>query len=62
MVVTAPAGRIQGAVVTDTGEPLPGPHGVQVVARPATPDGPLAGLGGGGGGGTRRPRRRLRYR
>ena len=54
MVVTAPAGRIQGAVVTDTGEPLPsGSPGVQVVARSATPDAPLAGPGGGGGGSAR---------
>jgi Carboxypeptidase regulatory-like domain len=51
MVVTAAAGRIRGAVITDTGEPLPtGSPGVQVVARPATPDGPLAGQGGGGQG------------
>lgn len=55
MVVTAPAGRIQGVVVTDTGEPLPaGSPGIQVTARAATPDGALAGPGGGGGGGSAR--------
>lgn len=52
MVVTAPAGRIQGAVVTDTGEPLP-TEGVQVVARPASPDAQVTGPGGGGGGSAR---------
>ena len=51
MVVTAPAGRIQGTVVTDTGDPLPaGAGGVQVVARPAVPDLPIAGPAGAGGG------------
>jgi hypothetical protein len=54
MVVTAPAGRIRGEVITDTGDPLPTVSpGVQVVARPALPDGPLAGPGGGGGGSAR---------
>jgi len=48
-LVTAPAGRITGTVVTDTGEPLPAGSAVQVVARAATADGPFAGQGGGGG-------------
>jgi protocatechuate 3,4-dioxygenase beta subunit len=48
-IVTAPAGRITGTVVTDTGDPLPGgTPAVQVVARPASPEGPLGGQGGGG--------------
>jgi hypothetical protein len=51
MVVTAAAGRIRGTVITDKGERLPaGSPGVQVVARPAAPDGPFAGQGGGGQG------------
>jgi hypothetical protein len=46
-IVTAPAGRLSGIVVTDTGEPLPvGSPGVQVMARPASPDGPFGGAGG----------------
>lgn len=52
-LVTAPAGRMSGTVVTDTGEPLPAAsQPVQIAARPATPDAP-PGLGGGGGGGVR---------
>jgi hypothetical protein len=50
-IVTAPAARITGAVVTDSGAPLPaGSPAVQVVARPASPES-AAGLGGGGFGG-----------
>jgi Carboxypeptidase regulatory-like domain len=50
-LVTAPAGRVSGTVVTDTGEPLPSAsQPIQVVARPATPDAP-GGIGGGGGQG-----------
>ena len=57
MVVTAAAGRIRGTVITDTGEPLPaGSPGVQVVARPATPDGPFAGQARRGTGARRRGR------
>ncbi len=38
-LVTAPAGKLSGVVVTDTGAPLPtGGTGVQVAARPASPD------------------------
>jgi hypothetical protein len=49
-LVTAPAGRVSGTVVTDTGEPLPSAsQPIQVVARPATPDAP-PGVGGGGQG------------
>lgn len=52
MIVTAPAGRIQGAVITDTGEPLPqGSPAIQVTARPASPDTSFSGPGGFGGGG-----------
>lgn len=48
-VVTAPAGRIHGAVVTDTGEPLPsGSPGIQIAARPASPDTTFTIPGGGG--------------
>lgn len=47
-LVTAPAGRITGTVVADTGEPMPASPAVQVIARPATPD--SSPLGGGGGG------------
>ncbi|HQZ38853.1 MAG TPA: carboxypeptidase-like regulatory domain-containing protein [Vicinamibacterales bacterium] len=47
-LVTAPAGRLTGTVVTDTGDPLPtSPPPVQVVARPAAPDAPSFGGGGG---------------
>jgi hypothetical protein len=49
-LVTAPAGRVSGTVVTDTGVPLPSAsQPIQVVARPATPDAP-PGMGGGGQG------------
>lgn len=49
-LVTAPAGRLSGTVVTDTGAPLPSSaQPIQVAARPATPDAAPA-LGGGGGG------------
>jgi protocatechuate 3,4-dioxygenase beta subunit len=48
-VITAPAGRITGTVVTDTGEPLPtGTPALQVVTRSASAD---ASFGQGGGGG-----------
>jgi len=49
-LVTAPAGRVSGTVVTDTGEPPPSAsQPIQVVARPATPDAP-PGIGGSGPG------------
>jgi hypothetical protein len=49
MVVTLPAARIRGSVVTDNGEPLPGGSpGVQIAARPATSEGSFPGQGGGG--------------
>ncbi|MEZ5285820.1 MAG: carboxypeptidase-like regulatory domain-containing protein [Vicinamibacterales bacterium] len=46
-LVTAPAGRVAGTVVTDTGVPLPS-GAIQVTSRPASPEAP--GFGGGGGG------------
>lgn len=50
-VITAPAGRITGTIVTDTGEPLPGgTPALQVVTRSASPDAAVGGPGGGGGG------------
>lgn len=49
-LVTALAGRVSGAVVTDTGAPLPvSGQPIQVSARPASPEA-APGLGGGGGG------------
>ena len=48
-LVMAPAGYLSGAVVTDGGTPLPA--GVQVAARPASPDAVPTGPGGGGASG-----------
>ena len=48
-LVTAPAGYLSGAVVTDTGAPLPTSGAVQVTTRPASPDAAFA-IGPGGGG------------
>jgi Carboxypeptidase regulatory-like domain len=48
-LVMAPAGYLSGAVVTDRGTPLPS-SGVQVTARPASPDAAPIGPGAGGGG------------
>jgi len=54
-LVTAPAGRVSGIVITDTGAPLPSSgQPIQVTARPVAPDampGFGGGFGGGGGGG-----------
>ena len=47
-LVMAPAGYLSGAVITDSGTPLPS-SGVQVIARPASPDAMPIGPGGGGG-------------
>jgi hypothetical protein len=48
-IVTAPAGRITGTVVTDTGDPLPGGSpAVQVVARSASAESTLDGQRGAG--------------
>jgi hypothetical protein len=49
-LVMAPAGYLSGAVITDTGAPLPA-SGVQVATRPASPDATPIGPGGGGPGG-----------
>jgi hypothetical protein len=47
-LVMAPAGYLSGSVITDSGTPLPS-SGVQVIARPASPDATPIGPGGGGG-------------
>ncbi len=46
-LVMAPAGYLSGAVVTDSGTPLPS-SGVQVITRPASPEAMPIGPGGGG--------------
>ena len=46
-LVMAPAGYLSGAVITDSGTPLPA-SGVQVITRPASPDATPIGPGGGG--------------
>ena len=51
-LVTAPAAAINGLVVSDTGEPFDfRPQQLQIMVRPATPEG--QGMPGGGGGGMR---------